>query len=197
VVNNEVGHSEIQIVDEFIPWKFFPFVKQLIEGAEFGTGVIMGKDFSGYGHITLPVRARIEDEIGAPIDIVMSHVRLGKRSTPLTHFIHADAIAADYACVWCLSEPKCDSGTAFWVHKETGHDRLTLPCEDELFQKYDKDVQEEKMWNMVAYVPSKMNRAVLFNSSLFHSRYPKELLVSDDEIPRIVCTVFFNIQEEV
>lgn len=183
-------------VDDFVQPSLFQAVKSLVSDIQFGKGTVLGKDYVGFGHATFPIKALIEKVVGQPVEFVMSHVRIGKRSTPLTHFIHADNVAADYACVWCLSQPACDSGTAFWVHKETGIDRLELPCEPGLFEKFDKDIQDETKWDKVAYIPSVENRAVFFNSSLFHSRYPKELPISEDETPRIVSTIFFNILGE-
>lgn len=180
----------IQVIDNFIPG--YADIRPLIDSCEFGEFGFWGKRYAGVGEYTLPLKALIEDVLGEPIYFVQSHIRLGTKHTPLTHYIHADNAAAKYACVVYLSEPDCDTGTAFWSHKALGVDRLQMPCPPEVFAKLDADIADESKWDRLEYVQAKENRAVIFDSQLFHSRYPQHLPIATGETPRLVSTIFFN-----
>lgn len=172
---------------------FFPCINQvseLVRNTEFKTTIIAGEEYTGVGECALPVKPSLERLIGRPVSIKFSHIRLGTKDTPLTHYIHRDLGGAKYTLVAYLSEPNCITGTAFWTHKSTGIDVANpqLPGIETALQEID----DEDKWKMNLLVGSKLNRAVIFNSQLFHSRYPKDLQISIDD-PRIVVSTFFDI----
>lgn len=186
----------IKVIDNFIP-KDFELIKSMVHQAHYGEYTFWEKPYYGFGQYTLPLKGLIEDVVGEPIQFVMSHLRLGNKNTPLTHYIHADNAAAKYACVVYFSEPPCETGTAFWKHRELGLDRLEYPCDPKVFELLDKCISDESKWDRLEYVAVKENRAVIFNSQLFHSRYPKDLPLDESDTPRLVCTIFFNKVSEV
>ena len=180
----------IKVIENFLP--NFELIRPLLEGVEFSDHDYKGKTYTGFGKVTLPIKKLIEEEMGFLVEFQQSHVRLGTKNTPLTHYIHSDSCDAQYACVLYLNTPACETGTMFWEHKETGLDRMTQPVDPTLFESLSKDISDESKWNKLEYVESKANRAVIFDSSLFHSRFPKDLPIEDGETPRLVSTIFFN-----
>jgi hypothetical protein len=195
------------VIDDFLP--DFELAKRFIADVEYSDYEFGGKWYTGVGQVTLPVKALIEREVG-PIKIKHNHLRIGRKDTPLTHYIHTDNYGTALAMVLCLQSPDCVSGTAFWRHKETGLDRLELPdtrtvldseelCSDAAiaqrwrrFAYFDKAIKDESAWEMTELVESIENRALIFDANMFHSRWPKTLPVESGDKPRIVCTVFFD-----
>lgn len=180
----------IKVIDNFIP--NFDAVKPLLDGVEFGDHIYKGKNYTGFGKVTLPIKKLIEEEMGFMVQFKQSHVRVGRSNTPLTHYIHSDSCDAQYACVLYFNEPACDTGTMFWEHKSTGLDRMEQPVDSDLFEMLSKHISDEAYWNKMEYVKAKANRAVIFDSSLFHSRYPQALPIEDGQTPRLVSTIFFD-----
>jgi hypothetical protein len=186
----------IKIIDEFTPPEFYKTVRSLIYGVDFTEYEFAGKTYLGVAGLTLPIKKHIERHMGKEVEFTMSHVRMGNENTPLTNYIHADNAACKYACVWYLNEPECETGTQFWLHNETNMDRMPWPPPKDLWDAVDKDTRDEDKWTKLEYAEAKANRAVLFDSQLFHSRYPKDLPLTAEMEPRIVCVVFFNIKGE-
>lgn len=182
------------VIDDFLP--DFDLVRKFVDGVEYGDHEFMGKTYTGFGQVTLPLKALIEEVCG-PVSIRMSHLRLGTKATPLTHYIHADNCGASWAMVLCLSQPNVETGTAFWTHKETGLERLPMPCPPELFVKLDHDLPDVSKWTLTEMVESKENRAIVFESARFHSRFPKVLPIEPGDKPRIVSTTFFDLNRDL
>lgn len=181
----------VKIIDNFLP--DIALVNQFIADTHYGEHELLGKTYTGFGRVSLPVKALIEREMG-PVSIRVCYLRKGTKDTPLTHYIHADRAVAKYAFVLCLSEPDCESGTAFWTHKETGLSALPVPTPSDVFSMLDADLKDESKWKQTGFVETKANRAVIFDAAMFHSRWPK---VIESETPRIVCTVFFDVNSEL
>lgn len=177
------------VIDNFLP--DIKLAQKLIADVEFGDCGYLGKVYSGFSQVTLPVKLLIEEVVG-PISIRLSHLRKGTKATPLTHYIHADSYGASMGFVLCLSAPACQTGTAFWTHKETNLHKLPVPTPPDLFEYLDKEIKDVSKWEMTSMVEAKENRALIFESSLFHSRWPEVLPIEEGEKPRIVCTVFFD-----
>ena len=186
----------VKIIDDFTPDAFHAQIVELLRGIDFTDYDFMGKRYLGVGGVTLPVRKYIERAMGCDITLTMSHVRLGNKNTPLTNYIHADNAACKYALVWYLNDPPCVTGTKFWRHKATGADHMPWPPPKDLWDAVDKDTSDESKWDATGFVKAKANRALLFDSQLFHSRWPKELPMSEDDEPRHVFVGFFNKQGE-
>ena len=179
------------IIDNFLP--DIGIVKRHITDVEYGEHELLGKKYTGFGRVSLPVKALIEKTTG-PISIRVCYLRKGGRDTPLTYNIHADRAVASHAFVLCINEPECESGTMFWRHKGTGLDALPVPTPLDVFAMLDADLHDESKWEQTEFVPSRENRALIFDSARFHSRWPK---VIDSETPRIVCTAFFDLNADI
>lgn len=133
---------------------------------------------------------------GRKITPLMEYFRLGTAKEEPTTYIHVDSGCGKYAAVWYLSDAPADTvaGTAFWRHKETG--LYGLPDAERenagFLEKLNADGADESKWTMAGLVGQKFNRCVVYPTSLFHSRYPKEAWGNDTTDGRIVFTCFFD-----
>jgi hypothetical protein len=80
------------------------------------------------------------------------------------------------------------NGTAFWKHHKHG---LKLP-EDVTNEEFDRLLTEDsndlKKWDLVNIAWAVPNRRVLYDSNLFHSKWPAEISVGT----RIVLVCFYT-----
>lgn len=116
-------------------------------------------------------------------------------------FIHNDIEIGHHSAILFLNSPEqCKGGVAFWRHKLYGWHRQPTAQElevrgledtKEFWQSLYQDGFHEKKWEMVEYVPMAFNRLVLFDSNLFHSRYPKRAFGTDIHSARLIKTFFF------
>lgn len=117
-------------------------------------------------------------------------------------FIHPDAEIGQITALLYLNEPKqCFGGTAFWKHKLYKwhmqpfiHELEPLGLKDEpkLWKSILEDGFDESKWKMVDYIPMLYNRLIVFDSRLFHSRYPKTSFGSTIDNARLVKVFFFT-----
>lgn len=106
--------------------------------------------------------------------------------------IHSDVGWGTHALVYYLNDTQEDlGGTAFWKHKETGATEIN-PDDHELLDKIKDSWDNEDTWEMDKYVPMKFNRATIYESKLFHSRYPFDAFGSTPEDGRLVAVAFFT-----
>ena len=120
-------------------------------------------------------------------------------TTPDTEraYIHSDRSWGTHTCVAYLSDHKEDvSGTGFYRHKATG--LLYMPTFDEmkeggLFEQLKADMVtgDDKDWEQTDFVRGIYNRALIFDAPLFHSRFPKHGIGTDDETGRLVWVSHF------
>ena len=103
-------------------------------------------------------------------------------------FIHSDGSISQYAAI--LSLRNKNGGLAFWHHKELG---LIRPSDDpSLINKFVIDGLDESKWDMTESIEMEKNRCVIYDASLFHSRYPKEWT---SEEARMVQVFFFDVKK--
>lgn len=169
------------------------------------------KEYLGYRYTGMAtewspelIEGYIGAAIGEPIDLKISYFRLGtKEEQPTTH-IHADGDCATHACVWYLSEPPAGTiaGTGFYRHKEMGIDRM--PSVEWLQAKgYDiptfintlnTDGNDDSKWDMIGLLPQKFNRLVVYETAMFHARFPRDAWGNDANDGRLIWVGFFNKQ---
>lgn len=147
-----------------------------------------------YKRVSIQKIDEIETALSAYLarDILMvgSGFRLNYEGELPNRKIHTDVGHGDLACVLYLNEHE-KSGTAIFEHKETGRNCL-FPGELRLDRKLRDDYDDESKWDIKALVPAKMNRAVIYSSYLFHSRYPFEGHGSTPEDGRLIAVAFFR-----
>lgn len=111
-------------------------------------------------------------------------------------YIHSDREMGSNTCVCYLSEHDEPYGTAFYRHIPTG---LTeMPSFAEMAEmgileqlKEDMVSRDPAVWEQLDVVEGKLNRAVIFEAPLFHSRYPLEGIGDSPENGRLVWVSHF------
>lgn len=88
--------------------------------------------------------------------------------------IHSDIASGSHTCIVYMSEHDKPHGTAFFKHRNTG--LINSPPISELNSQWDSDMKttSEDVWEEVSRVEGRKNRAVIFPSTRFHSRFPFE-----------------------
>ncbi len=107
--------------------------------------------------------------------------------------IHSDMGWGTHAMVLYLCEGP--GGTAFWKHSETGAVRIKSN-DVELYEKIKEDWEDDSKWEQQALVPIKFNRAVVYSSELFHSRFPFEAFGNYVGNGRLIAVAFFTPKPE-
>lgn len=137
------------------------------------------------------VRRAIEDVVGSTTMLGMGF-RLNYESELPNQAIHSDLGWGTHALVYHLTYTDEDlGGTAFWKHKVTSATEIESG-DQELLDKVKDSWDNEDHWEMVHYVPMKFNRATIYESKLFHSRYPFDAFGSTPEDGRLIVVAFFT-----
>lgn len=131
---------------------------------------------------------KIETVMG-PVDMLGMGYRLNFNGERPNHAIHSDLGWGTHALVLYLSEGP--SGTAFWYHKATGARSITVG-QVELLEQIGDDWNNEEAWELRNFVESKFNRAIIYESKLFHSRYPFEAYGVEPNDGRLIAVAFFT-----
>ena len=133
----------------------------------------------------------IEAEMGGPVTMFMQGFRLNFDGERPNQAIHSDVGWGTHALVLYL----CDGpgGTALWRHKATGAQRID-PGDKTLFSAVQNDWDDGTKWDRIALCPLRFNRAVIYESALFHSRWPFEAFGTGPEDGRLIAVAFFTPQ---
>ncbi len=127
------------------------------------------------------------------IKIHLSGYRLNYEGEPPNQSIHADFGVSSHVIVVYLNEG--DSGTAFWQHKITKDTEINYG-EIDKFEAIKSSFEVVDDWDQRVVVPTKQNRAVIYKSNLFHSRYPFDAFGSSPEDGRLIAIAFFSFLDE-
>lgn len=133
-------------------------------------------------------REAIEARLG-PVNMLLMGYRLNFGGERPNAAIHSDLGFGTHAAVLYLSEG--EGGTAFWRHKMTGQSRIE-PGDLELLGKVENDWDDESKWQQIGLCEMKMGRMVIYESALFHSRWPFGAFGEDAESGRLVAVSFFT-----
>jgi len=134
----------------------------------------------------------LEDKIG-PVEMLGMGFRLNYAGELPNRSIHSDLGWGTHALVLYLSDG--NGGTAFWTHKGSGA-RTIYAGDHDLYGQVKDDWNDETKWTQRELVPMKLNRAVIYRSALFHSRYPFEAFGDGPENGRLIAVAFFNLKEK-
>ncbi len=182
------GDAEILVADDFLVDP--NLAREDALGAEFIDW--QGHDGQVYKRVCLkPVpglQQAIERVYGA-IEMFAQGYRLNFAGELPNQSIHSDLGWGTHAAVVYL----CDGpgGTAFWRHGATNTDRIKVG-DHELFESIGADWELEGAWQQIGVAELAFNRAVLYDNSLFHSRYPFEAFGSSAQDGRLVAVAFFT-----
>jgi hypothetical protein len=109
----------------------------------------------------------IEEQMG-PCEWIGTGYRLNYAGELPNQTIHSDLGWGTHAAVVYLSAG--DSGTAFWRHLATG----STEYHPDDYLAIIADVENQDAWEMRLIVAQRPNRGLIYESALFHSRYPFE-----------------------
>jgi hypothetical protein len=154
-----------------------------------------GFDGEVYKRICLADVPGLQDAIEAqmgPVNMLGMGYRLNFNDELPNAAIHSDMGWGTHAAVLYLSDG--EGGTAFWKHKETQANRID-PGDMALFHKIEGDWNEVDKWDQVALAEMKLGRLLIYDSSLFHSRWPFEAFGTDFESGRLIAVAFFTPRE--
>lgn len=159
-------------------------------------GSYAGKDGELYKRVcsvTIPeVQDSLNRAMGRNVTLLGMGYRLNYGGELPNHSIHSDIGWGTYAAVVYLSTPPEFeySGTAFWKH-HTSWDRCRQGEETVLIDVIN-DGNTPEAWTQTAFIPSLFNRAVIYRSELFHSRWPFAAYGTGPDDGRLIVVAFFN-----
>jgi hypothetical protein len=151
-----------------------------------------GYDGQVYKRVALtPVPGLLEaiERVCGPVELFGMGYRLNYANELPNQAVHSDMGWGTHALVLYL----CDGpgGTAFWRHKATGAERIEQG-DTALMEAIGRDWDDESKWDMTAMCPLKRNRAVIYESALFHSRHPFAAFGDCPENGRLIAVAFFT-----
>ena len=137
------------------------------------------------------VQAGIEQVMG-PVEMLGMAYRLNYGGELPNAAIHSDLGWGTHAAVVYLCDG--EGGTAFWRHKFTAEHRIE-PGDVELLLQVRDDWDDASRWEMRELVEMKFNRCVIYDSALFHSRYPFAAFGDNPQTGRLTVSAFFTPKE--
>lgn len=183
-----------QVEQIFVIDDFYPFPDKLREFALAQTYIDWrGPDGEIYKRICLidiPGLTNMLRHIFGSIEMLGQAFRLNYNGEEPNSSIHSDVGWGTHALVLYLS--KGESGTAFWRHKKTGTVRIELG-DEWLFEQIAQDWNNPDAWEKRRFVPMEFNRAVIYESAFFHSRFPFEAFGNSAKNGRLIAVAFFNV----
>lgn len=173
-------------IDQFLPVG----VREHALSAEFGDlDAHDGETYKRIAVVEVPgLRLAIERVMG-PVAMLGMGYRLNYAGELPNHAIHSDMGWGTHAAVVYLSEG--EGGTAFWRHKATGASRIDAG-EFSLLEHVQGDWDDPGKWDQVGLVAMKPGRGVIYESALFHSRWPFEAFGDTPETGRLIAVAFFT-----
>lgn len=181
----------MKVIDDFLP------DAQAIRAHALSSQFVDWQGYDGevYKRVCLTdvpgLKDRIEQEMG-PVDMLGMGYRLNFGGELPNAAIHSDMGWGTHALVLYLSEG--EGGTAFWRHKATGAHRIDQG-DVALFEAVRHDWDDADKWEQLALAEMKLGRAVIYESALFHSRWPFAAFGKDASDGRLIAVAFFTPKE--
>lgn len=154
-----------------------------------------GHDGEVYRRIALVdvpgLREGIERAMG-PVNMLGMAYRLNYGGELPNAAIHSDLGWGTHAAVLYLSDGP--GGTAFWRHRATGAHRIDAG-DVQLFEQIRGDWDDASRWEQVSIAEMKLGRCVIYESALFHSRWPFAAFGTDPHTGRLTAVAFFTPEE--
>ena len=181
------------IIDSFLETTY-PQLKAHSKTCEFGD-VENPIDGVVYPHICLDVPQDVVDElywflgavISRKIKDPLTFMRMSPKGAAAPHKFHNDSSHGKYSMMLYL-EDNDDAGTGLAQHKKT---EAIRPAND-ILQEVIRDQNLDEEWFVYKVAKMRENRAVIFDSSLFHVALPIGGYGEKQEDSRIVLTTFFS-----
>lgn len=154
-----------------------------------------GHDGEVYKRVSLtevPGLLEAIERVMGPVEMLGMGYRLNFGGELPNAAIHSDMGWGTHALVLYLSEG--DGGTAFWRHKATGAHRID-PGDVPLFEAVREHWNDASHWERYGLAEMRLGRAIIYESALFHSRWPFEAFGQGPDNGRLVAVAFFTPME--
>lgn len=149
------------------------------------------------------LKTQIQAAVGKPVEIDYTFFRYALYTDKLNHLIHADNGLSPYGCVLYMNEADQivpGSGTAFYKHKRLGYEKAPTHEEVKRAGKSPKRVwntleeswNDPSAWQQTGMIEMVFNRAIIFDTTCFHSRLPLEAFGNTLEDARLIEVSFFR-----
>jgi len=183
--------KELIVIDDFLPEPYT--VREAGIGADYidWTGPD-GQVYKRICKVEIPAVINAIEKAVGKIDLLGMAYRLNYDHELPNQAIHADTGWGSHALVLYLCNGP--GGTAFWEHRAT-KERCILEGEDWLRRQIENDFDDVSKWYRHHLVHLKYNRALIYESSLFHSRYPFQAFGEDAVTGRLIVVAFFNLRK--
>jgi hypothetical protein len=116
-------------------------------------------------------------------------MRKSSKGVSVPHKYHTDNSMGRYSMMIYLQDRQ-DAGTGFAIHEPTG--LSSAPVFEHQLKETIKDCNDDSKWKIYNTIEMKQNRAVIFDSRLFHVALPIGGFGEAREDSRIVFTCFFS-----
>ena len=145
----------------------------------------------------------LSEAVGRPVIQSHSLGRINYAGELPNNAIHSDDSYFDFAVVLYLNLPhQCKGGTAFWRNKRLDMVRNPTDAEIRMIGKSPRRFREQlntewnrpEAWEQFDVSEMEFNRAVIYSTRIFHSRFPFEAFGSDPHTGRLIWVSFFNIK---
>lgn len=140
------------------------------------------------------VRAAIEKCVG-PVEMFGMGYRLNLAGELPNVLVHSDLGWGTHALVLYLTPPpeaeEGPHGTAFWHHVVTGSNKVTT-ADIDLLATVCADWDRLDAWSLRGVAEMKPNRGIIYDGSLYHSRYPFAAFGDSIVDGRLVAVAFFT-----
>lgn len=181
----------IQIIDNFLPDPLGTR-KHALESSFVDWSAPDGEVYKRVCITDVPgVRESIERIMG-PVDFHGMGYRLNYDGELPNAAIHSDLGWGTHALVLYLCEGY--GGTAFWRHRESGSLRIRHG-DHALLGLVESGWDDPAQWEMHALAGLQFNRGLIYESALFHSRWPFAAFGNAPENGRLIAIAFFTPKE--
>jgi len=177
------------VTDNFLPIGAFEDLQEYCNESDFQIVKLGEKEFSV---LTTP-RYLLEFFQIPGHELVLTFIRSAKKDFDNDIRIHADNIIEGkktaLASVLYINPEGTVSknGTAFWRHNEYGYELPKDVSNEEFDRLITEDSNDLSKWEQLDTIYARPNRRLLYNSNLFHSKYPSKIT----EGTRIVLVCFY------
>ena len=151
-----------------------------------------GEVYKRVALVEVPGLQRAIEGVMGPVDMLGMGYRLNYGGELPNAAVHSDLGWGTHAAVVYLSDGP--GGTAFWRHKATGAEAIDQGDVD-LWHAVRGDWNNEDAWEMTDLAAMKLGRGVIYESRLFHSRYPFAAFGTGPHDGRLVAVAFFTPKE--
>lgn len=116
-------------------------------------------------------------------------LRMSPKGVPVSHKFHTDHSIGRYSLMLYLQDND-KAGTGFACHIPT--ESVSAPESENALKETIKDCNDDSKWKIYKHFEMRKNRAVIFDSQLFHVALPIGGFGEAQEDSRIVFTCFYS-----